>query len=116
MLYVSKVVMASKVLTLNLACTQLLGISELEICHGTILCTLIELSKNTSLFPEQLVQYSVHVPSSFPITGGSFGSVYMGNLYGQTVAVKLLRLAQNATACHSDTALNPSIYYAAWCV
>ena len=52
---------------------------------------MLRLSSNSGIYPKILVQNSVTIEGSNPLTGGQFGDVYKGKFQGQQVAIKIVR-------------------------
>ena len=53
---------------------------------------MLRLSSKSGIYPRILVQDSVIVEGSNPLTAGQFGDVWKGMFQGRQVAIKILRL------------------------
>ncbi|KAH7924807.1 kinase-like protein [Leucogyrophana mollusca] len=56
-----------------------------------------DLSRKTGLYPECLILRGVKIRGKEPVCGGSFGDIYKGEVAGQAIAIKIMRV-YNATA------------------
>jgi len=52
---------------------------------------MLRLSSKSGIYPKILVQDSVTIEGSNPLTAGQFGDVWQGAFQGQQVAIKILR-------------------------
>ncbi|KAH7923797.1 kinase-like protein [Leucogyrophana mollusca] len=71
---------------------ELLDSFELEDIRSSLVRTIVELSKRSGLYPTRLILRNLTIPSGLPSAGGSFGDVFKGDLGGQAVAVKIMRV------------------------
>ena len=62
------------------------------IYKSPFLNAILRLSRKSGIYPKVLVQNSVTIESSHPLTAGQFGDVWKGTFQGQQVAIKILRL------------------------
>jgi len=86
------------------------------IYRSPFLNAMLRLSSKSGIYPKILVQESVTIEGSNPLTAGQFGDVWQGLFQGQQVAIKILRLygmsdvAQHIkvgfSVFHSDSCLN----------
>ena len=53
---------------------------------------MLRLSSRSGIYPKVLVQNSVTIEGSYPLTAGQFGDVWKGTFQGQQVAIKILKL------------------------
>jgi len=53
---------------------------------------MLRLSSKSGIYPKILLQDSVTIEGSNPLTAGHFGDVWKGTSQGQQVAIKTLRL------------------------
>ena len=52
---------------------------------------MLRLSSKSSIYPKILVQNSVGIESSNPLTAGQFGDVWKGTFQAKQVAIKIIR-------------------------
>ncbi|KAH7921524.1 kinase-like protein [Leucogyrophana mollusca] len=71
---------------------ELLDLVDLGSIRSSIVKTAVELSKNSALHPKCLVLRNVNIGGTFPVDVGGFGDIYMGEMGGQVVAVKRMRI------------------------
>ncbi|KAH7903202.1 kinase-like domain-containing protein [Hygrophoropsis aurantiaca] len=77
---------------LNLMQSLLDGASlELSNLRPSFITALIQLSRNSGLYPERLLIKDVTIQDKFASANGRYGDVYEGKLGGRTVAVKTMR-------------------------
>jgi len=62
------------------------------IYKGPFLKAMLRLSSRSGIYPKILVQDTVTIEGSNPLTAGQFGDVWQGTFQGQRVAIKILRL------------------------
>jgi len=62
------------------------------IYKSPLLNAMLRLSSKSGIYPKTLVQNSVTVEGSNPLTAGQFGDVWTGTFQGNQVAIKILRL------------------------
>ena len=62
------------------------------IYKSPFLNAMLRLSTKSRIYPKILVQNSVTIHGSNPLTAGQFGDVWKGTFRGQQVAIKILRL------------------------
>ncbi|KAH7923800.1 hypothetical protein BV22DRAFT_1035939 [Leucogyrophana mollusca] len=71
---------------------ELLDSFDLGDIRSSLVRTMVELSKNSGLYPTRLILRNLTIPGGLPSAGGAFGDVFTGDLGGQVVAVKMMRV------------------------
>jgi len=59
--------------------------------RSPFLNAMLRLSSNSGIYPKILVQDSVTIEGSSPLTTGQFGDVWKGMFQGRRAAIKILR-------------------------
>jgi len=63
-----------------------------SIYKSPFLNAMLRLSSKSGIYPKILVQDSVSIEGSDPLTAGQFGDVWQGTFQDQQVAIKILKL------------------------
>ena len=77
---------------------QLVDLEDLEWLRFALLRRLLDLSKNTGLYPSCLLLKGVKVTSIDHVEEGGFGNIWMGQLRGKSVAIKVVGRQHSAEA------------------
>ncbi|KAH7919383.1 kinase-like protein [Leucogyrophana mollusca] len=71
---------------------ELLDLVDLGSIRSPIVKTVVQLSKNSTLHPKRLVLRNVNIRGTSQVDGGGFGDIWAGEMAGQVVAVKMMRV------------------------
>ncbi|KAH7908668.1 hypothetical protein BJ138DRAFT_1103330 [Hygrophoropsis aurantiaca] len=78
---------------------ELLGLLHLRGIRSYLVSALLELSRNSGLYPEELLLRNVNTRGLHPVCGGTFGNICKGILGGHAVAIKVMRAFQDVNKC-----------------
>jgi hypothetical protein len=72
---------------------QLLDLQILDVpARSRVLSVLVELSKESSQYPECLILRDVEKKSGYPVDQGGCGDIWRGEIGGHDVAIKVMRV------------------------